>query len=269
MNPLYLVIAGKVATDPRARGHLCAEARNRVRDVPRLPRSGADRRDVGSAVPETALRLERVHRPAGDLQPLHVRAWPSIWRGGPSRPFPAPPPPPGGCFLAILVVTGISIFAATPPGAARSNSSFYVTALLTIQPRLINATIWLFVVTARLVIFFNIPVSDWHRSISLELHRLPRGVGDPAEPDEDDRMGHPGYVSFFDGSAYRGPLLLVGLVRLAEVGGHGGGPRFRSPIGGRPCLTSSSGWSRSRHSPCTSGWCDTTCAACRTRGTTS
>jgi hypothetical protein len=70
-------------------------------------------------------------------------------------------------FLAILVITGISIFAATPPAAVRSNSSFYLTALLTIEPRLINATIWLFVATARLVMFFNIPVSNWHRAISL------------------------------------------------------------------------------------------------------
>jgi len=69
-------------------------------------------------------------------------------------------------FLAILIVTALSIFAATPPGTARG-TSFSVVAVLTLQPRLINATIWLFVATARLVMFFNIPVSDWHRSISL------------------------------------------------------------------------------------------------------
>jgi hypothetical protein len=69
-------------------------------------------------------------------------------------------------FLAILTITAISIFAATPAGT-RGDASFYITALLTIEPRLLNATIWLFVATARLVIFFNIPVSDWHRAISL------------------------------------------------------------------------------------------------------
>ena len=69
-------------------------------------------------------------------------------------------------FLAILAVTAISIFAATPAGT-RGNASFYITAMLTIEPRLLNMTIWLFVATARLVIFFQLPVSDWHRSISL------------------------------------------------------------------------------------------------------
>jgi hypothetical protein len=105
-------------------------------------------------------------------------------------------------FLAILVITGLSIFAATPPAAVRSNSNFYVTALLTFQPRLINATIWLFVVTARLVIFFNIPVSNWHRSVSLSfttylvvsvtLLNLMKSFG----------WNIQSFVNFFDGSAY-------------------------------------------------------------------
>jgi hypothetical protein len=69
-------------------------------------------------------------------------------------------------FLAILAITAISIFAATPAGT-RGNASYYITAMLTIEPRLLNMTIGLFVATARLVIFFNIPVSDWHRAISL------------------------------------------------------------------------------------------------------
>lgn len=69
-------------------------------------------------------------------------------------------------FLAILSITAISIFAATPAGT-HGNASFYITAMLTIEPRLLNATIWLFVATARLVIFFHLPVSDWHRAISL------------------------------------------------------------------------------------------------------
>jgi hypothetical protein len=105
-------------------------------------------------------------------------------------------------FLAILVVTGLSIFAATPPAAVRSNSSFYLTALLTIQPRLINATIWLFVATARLVIYFHSPVSNWHRSVSLgfttylvvsvTLLNLMKSFG----------WNIQSFVNFFDGSAY-------------------------------------------------------------------
>ena len=104
-------------------------------------------------------------------------------------------------FLAILAVTAISIFAATPAGT-RGNGTFYLTAILTIEPRLLNATIWLFVATARLVIFFNIPVSDWHRAISLGFGaylvisvtglNLLRSFGMDLRP----------YISFWDGSAY-------------------------------------------------------------------
>lgn len=104
-------------------------------------------------------------------------------------------------FLAILVVTALSIFAATPSGAARG-TSFSVAAVLALQPRLINATIWLFVATSRLVMFFNIPVSDWHRSVSLgfsiylviavTLMNLLKTFG------FDIRS----FVNFFDGSAY-------------------------------------------------------------------
>ena len=104
-------------------------------------------------------------------------------------------------FLAILVVTGLSIFAATPPGTAQG-TSFSIAAVLTLQPRLINATIWLFVATSRLVMFFNIPVSDWHRSISLgysiylviavTLLNLLKKFGFDIQS----------WVSFFDGSAY-------------------------------------------------------------------
>ena len=103
--------------------------------------------------------------------------------------------------LAILTVPAISIFAATPAGK-HGNSSFYLTALLTIEPRLLNATIWLFVATSRLVIFFNIPVSDWHRAISLGFAiylvvsvtglNLLRSFG------WDLRA----FISFFDGFAY-------------------------------------------------------------------
>ncbi len=104
-------------------------------------------------------------------------------------------------FLAILAVTALSIFAATPSGAARG-TSFSVVAVLTLQPRLINATIWLFVATSRLVMFFNIPVSDWHRSVSLgfsfylvisvTLLNLLKAFG------FDIRS----FINFFDGSAY-------------------------------------------------------------------
>jgi hypothetical protein len=105
-------------------------------------------------------------------------------------------------FVAILIITAISIFAATPAGTQWSKSSFYLTALLTIEPRLLNATIWLFVATSRLVIFFNIPVSNWHRALSLGFAgylvisvtglNLLRSFG------WDIR----GIVSFFDGFAY-------------------------------------------------------------------
>ena len=104
-------------------------------------------------------------------------------------------------FLVILVVAGLSIFAATPPGTARG-SSFSIAAVLTLQPRLINATIWLFVATSRLVMFFNIPVSDWHRSVSLgfsiylvisvTLINLMKTFGFD--------IRH--FIGFFDGSAY-------------------------------------------------------------------
>jgi hypothetical protein len=83
------------------------------------------------------------------------------------KAFPGAAATARAVFLGILVLTAISIFAATPPGAPESNQDYYLIALLTIQPRIINATIWLFVATSRLVMFFNIPVSDWHRSISL------------------------------------------------------------------------------------------------------
>ena len=75
-------------------------------------------------------------------------------------------------------------------------------AILTMQPRLLNATIWLFVITARLVMFFNIPVSAWHRSVSLSftfylvvavtLLNLMKSMG----------WNIPPWVNFFDGSAY-------------------------------------------------------------------
>lgn len=104
-------------------------------------------------------------------------------------------------FLAILTITAISIFAATPAGT-RGNASFYITAILTIEPRLLNATIWLFVATARLVIFFHLPVSDWHRAISLGFAgylvlsvtglNLLRSFGWDIRP----------WISFWDGSAY-------------------------------------------------------------------
>jgi hypothetical protein len=115
--------------------------------------------------------------------------------------FPGAAATARACFLAILSITAISIFAATPAGT-HGSASFYLTALLTIEPRLLNATIWLFVATARLVMFFNIPVSNWHRAISLgfagylvvsvTMLNLLKSFG------WDIR----GFVSFFDGFAY-------------------------------------------------------------------
>jgi hypothetical protein len=104
-------------------------------------------------------------------------------------------------FLAILTITAISIFAATPAGT-HGNASFYLTALLTIEPRLLNATIWLFVATSRLVIFFNIPVSNWHRALSLGFagYLVVSVTGLNLLRTFGWDIHH--YISFWDGSAY-------------------------------------------------------------------
>ena len=117
------------------------------------------------------------------------------------KAFPGAAATARAIFLVILVVTGLSIFAATPPGTARG-SSFSLAAVLVLQPKLINATIWLFVATSRLVMFFNVPVSDWHRSVSLgfsiymviavTLLNLLKTFGIDIKQ----------IVGFFDGSAY-------------------------------------------------------------------
>jgi hypothetical protein len=104
-------------------------------------------------------------------------------------------------FLAILTIAAISIFAATPAGT-RSNASFYITAMLTIEPRLLNATIWLFVATARLVIFFNIPVSDWHRAISLGFAGYLVISVTGLNLLSKFGWGHHPAITFWDGSAY-------------------------------------------------------------------
>lgn len=104
-------------------------------------------------------------------------------------------------FLAILTITAISIFAATPPGA-RGNASFYITAMLTIEPRLLNATIWLFVATARLVIFFNLPVTDWHRAISLGFAGYLVVSVTGLNLLGKFGWGHHPAITFWDGSAY-------------------------------------------------------------------
>lgn len=66
----------------------------------------------------------------------------------------------------VVVVTTLSIVAATPDRTS-STTDVYQAFTFAIQPRIVNGTIWLFVITARLVAFFNLPWSDWHRTISL------------------------------------------------------------------------------------------------------
>ena len=204
-----------------------------------------------------------------DLRPLHASGWRSSWRGAPSWPSPALAATARPVFLAILAITAHQHLRGHARRARRGNASFYLTAILTIEPRLINATIWLFVATARLVIFFNIPVSDWHRAISLgfagylvvsvTLLNLIKYL----------RLGHPTRsISFFDGSAYLALCAWWAFAAWQKAEAHGSRPRLRAEIGGRPCLTSSSGWCRSRPWPCTSASSATTCAASRMPGTT-
>jgi hypothetical protein len=66
----------------------------------------------------------------------------------------------------VVVLTTISIAAATPDRMSNAREA-YQSFVFAIQPRIVNATIWLFVITARLVSFFNLPWTDWHRAISL------------------------------------------------------------------------------------------------------
>lgn len=69
-------------------------------------------------------------------------------------------------FLLLLAVTTLSVAGLTTSGppTARDTFSLFV---LDVRPRLVNAALWLFVATSRLVLWFNLPVSDWHRAISL------------------------------------------------------------------------------------------------------
>jgi hypothetical protein len=66
----------------------------------------------------------------------------------------------------VIAITTLSVAAATPDRVTTALET-YQAFVFSIEPRLVNATIWLFVITARLVVFFNIPWSDWHRAISL------------------------------------------------------------------------------------------------------
>ena len=69
-------------------------------------------------------------------------------------------------WTVVVVLTTLSIAAVTPDRVS-SAKEFYPSFAFAIQPRIVNATIWLFVITARLVSFYNLPWSDWHRAISL------------------------------------------------------------------------------------------------------
>jgi hypothetical protein len=69
-------------------------------------------------------------------------------------------------WTVVVVLTTLSIAAVTPERASTGKEA-YQAFVFSIQPRIVNATIWLFVITARLVSFFNLPWTDWHRAISL------------------------------------------------------------------------------------------------------
>lgn len=82
------------------------------------------------------------------------------------RLFPGARNAARAAFLLVIALTTLAVFAATP-AYAQPPAATYLTALLSVEPRILNGAIWLLVVTARLVLFFQVPVSDWHRAISL------------------------------------------------------------------------------------------------------
>ena len=70
-------------------------------------------------------------------------------------------------WAVVVVLTTLSVAAITPDRTASAARAAYQSFLFAIEPRIVNATLWLLVITARLVSFFNLPWSDWHRAISL------------------------------------------------------------------------------------------------------
>ena len=69
-------------------------------------------------------------------------------------------------FSVIVVLSTLAMIAATPDRLDAPGEGFEAW-WFTVEPRVVNGTIWLFVLTARLVLFHNLPWSDWDRAISL------------------------------------------------------------------------------------------------------
>ena len=68
-------------------------------------------------------------------------------------------------WIIVVAATTLSVVAVTPDRISNATDA-YQAFVFGIQPRIVNGTIWLFVITARLVSYFNLPWSDWHRAIS-------------------------------------------------------------------------------------------------------
>lgn len=69
-------------------------------------------------------------------------------------------------FSVVLVLSTLAMIAATPDRVDAPGDGFEAW-WFTVEPRLVNGTIWLFVLTARLVLYHNLPWSHWDRAISL------------------------------------------------------------------------------------------------------
>jgi hypothetical protein len=69
-------------------------------------------------------------------------------------------------WIVVVAATTLSVVAVTPDRISNTTDT-YQAFVFAIQPRIVNGTIWLFVITARLVSYFNLPWSDWHRAISI------------------------------------------------------------------------------------------------------
>jgi hypothetical protein len=65
--------------------------------------------------------------------------------------------------LAVSIVAGSSAaFLAVPRPPAYS-------VIFDLQPRIVAGTVWLFTITALIVVYYRIPLDDWHRAILLGL----------------------------------------------------------------------------------------------------
>jgi len=86
------------------------------------------------------------------------------WRA--FRAFPGAKAAAQRTFAIILIVTTLSVVFLVP-SRDMTDYSFWVRVHLEWEPRILIGTIWLFVATARLVLWYNLPATRWHRAISL------------------------------------------------------------------------------------------------------